>query len=159
MCWTCILAWRGGDLGVVNTNSFLLMQLLFLFLVLCMKELIITPASREVLAWRKKPEWQHSLCQKTSICLTEQLVSLQQTLLCLGTLLGVQCYISSLINQRLLQVVLWSLADHVSSLSVHDQGTFDGKREKLSCRSTLKVSHKTRRQWLLYSIQLSKRQA
>ena len=40
-----------------------------------------------------------------------------------------------------MQVVLWSLADHVSGLSVHDQGTFDGKREKLSSRTTLKASH------------------
>ncbi|DBA66351.1 TPA: hypothetical protein ACH3X2_002340 [Trebouxia sp. C0005] len=35
-------------------------------------------------------------------------------------------------------VVLWSLADHVTNLSIHDQGTFDGKREKLSSRLTLK---------------------
>ncbi|KAL3137237.1 hypothetical protein ABBQ32_006786 [Trebouxia sp. C0010 RCD-2024] len=34
-------------------------------------------------------------------------------------------------------VVLWSLADHVTNLSVHDQGTFDGKREKLASRLTL----------------------
>ncbi len=39
-----------------------------------------------------------------------------------------------------MQVVLWSLADHVTNLSIHDQGTFDGKREKLSSRLTLKVS-------------------
>ena len=39
-----------------------------------------------------------------------------------------------------MQVVLWSLADHVTNLSVHDQGTFDGKREKLASRLTLQVS-------------------
>lgn len=37
------------------------------------------------------------------------------------------------------QVVLWSLGDHVTSLSNHAQGTFDGKREQLSSRLTLKV--------------------
>ena len=35
--------------------------------------------------------------------------------------------------------MLWSLADHVTNLSVHDQGTFDGKREKLASRLTLQV--------------------
>lgn len=42
-----------------------------------------------------------------------------------------------------LQVVLWSLGDHVTSLSNSAQGTFDGKREKLSSRLTLKVSNST----------------
>lgn len=43
------------------------------------------------------------------------------------------------LHSVLLQVVLWSLGDHVTSLSNHAQGTFDGKREKLSSRLTLKV--------------------
>ena len=43
------------------------------------------------------------------------------------------------LHSVLLQVVLWSLGDHVTSLSNHAQGTFDGKRERLSSRLTLKV--------------------